>query len=189
MSESHTDNNIAEAVLNASPAADTLICEKFEAGIRWLAARYNVPNLNACLNAIVSDSVAAIRDRNITSDSEIPPLIREQFHQYCARCPEASSTRCAGDLDTIVKAGAAITVPFARCTRIERDVLSLFYVHGLDEIDICRCLKVSLQRVRLIKKTARQAAALALAKVKAALAISKKLPGSEAPITARAAAV
>jgi hypothetical protein len=189
MSESHTDNNIAEFVLNASPGIETLICEKFEAGILWLAARYNLPNVKACLNAIVSDSVAVIRDRRITSDSEIPPVIREQFHQYCARCPEAISTRCAGDLDTIEKAAAAIAVPFEKCSLVERDVLSLFYLYGLHEIDICRYLKLSVQRVRLIRKTARQETAQALAKVKAALAISKKLPGSEAPITARAEAV
>jgi len=55
----------------------------------WLTAPCNVSNVHDCLNVTVPGTVAAIRDRNGISDYEIPPVIHEQFRQFCSLCQEA----------------------------------------------------------------------------------------------------
>jgi hypothetical protein len=185
-------NTLVEAIINASPNAERLFRDKFEAGILFLLKRYRLSNFQTSVDAIIADSLDEIRDGKVTSDSEIPSLVRRHVRQLLALHSDNAS-RGERDpkpdaLPETTRALAAARVPLERCTHLERNVLFLFYVQGVDEPTICQSLDVSLQLVRSIRAAARQAVGLAFAEPKLPLRLSRKPAGWQSRIASQAAA-
>jgi hypothetical protein len=185
-------NALVEAVINASPNAERLFRDKFEAGIRFLVKRYRPSDFQTSVDAIIADSLDEIRDGKVASDSEIPSLVRGHFRRVLAvhsesashgeRSPEPDAFR------ETARTLAGAQVPLERCTHWERNVLFLFYVQGVDEPTICRSLDLSLQTVGSIRAAARQAVGLAFMEAKLPLRPLRKRARLQSRIASQAAA-